>query len=133
MERVGDIGGTTLPPISRIFRPPLLCPLDRTRLGGSRTAFMQEGERLRPGRVAGPQIPDPESSPRDKIGDRPIEMAAAGERSPDRCQPILKANNPGIRSLTVLDEQEIPVGLEYPSHFGERRLGRAGDADLLHR
>src|SRR5690242_8122082 len=38
---------------------------------------------------------------------RPVEMAAAGDRPPERRQALLPARDVGLRRETVLDEEEL--------------------------
>ena len=38
-------------------------------------------------------------------------MAAAGERTPERCQPVLPARHGGVRRAAVLAEEEPSPGL----------------------
>ena len=54
------------------------------------------------------------------------ELAAAGERGPERLQALLPGAHAGVGGAAVFGEQQLPARLQHAAHLGERGAGRAG-------
>ncbi|HET7695191.1 MAG TPA: hypothetical protein VFK57_05735 [Vicinamibacterales bacterium] len=61
---------------------------------------------------------DPKSCPLDEL--IAIQMAAASQPLPYRCEPVLPRGDTQFRRATVLDEQQLAVRSQDPSNLSER-------------
>ena len=82
-------------------------------------AFVHEGHYLGSSHIAFGKLVDAKSIALDDGCNSAIEMAAAGQVLPRRCQTILPPAYLRFRSEAVFHEQELAVRLQYPTHFSK--------------
>src|SRR5437899_9006833 len=86
-------------------------------------ALVHERHRLRSRHIAGFHPFNPEAGTFDHRADGSIEMTAATDALPGRCQPVLPSPHIPVRRHAVLHEQELAARPKHATHFGERYGG----------
>src|SRR6185437_6134963 len=87
------------------------------------TAGVDECHGPWPFEIAGFHILDAEARRADQLVRLAIEMAAAGNPTPNGRQPVLPTGNAGLRRAAMLGEEKLAAGPEHPSDLRERRCG----------
>src|SRR5437879_1937255 len=74
-----------------------------------REALIRERHRSRAAKIGGCQVSNLKACRRDDLVNFSVEVAAASDTLPCRCEPVLPDDNARIGSTPVLDEDEAPA------------------------
>ena len=96
-------------------------PNRRARAGPHRPAEVHEAGDARCAHARVFDATQREARIAHELRDVTVDMAAIKEGFPERIQSILPFRDGRFGMTTVLEEQELPAGLEYPSHFRQCR------------